>query len=194
MSKSELFVQTLSRQLVSLSDLKPTPIVLIDGRAASGKSTLAKELQNQIFQELGHAPRLIAMDDLYPGWQGLKEGSQYLERNILQPISMGKTASWQIWDWAKGARGSENEPGNGWREFVGGTPLIVEGCGSLSKNSRLMCDLAVWVEAEPLERRARWKNRDGEKFDEFWGAWAAQEDQFYEENHPKELADLVFTN
>ncbi len=187
-------VTAITKQVVSLVDKNPTPIILIDGRAASGKSSLAADLKNALFKELEQAPRLIHMDDLYPGWEGLQLGSYYLNQQILQPLSNGKTAHWQLWDWQKAERGRADEPGNGWREFAGGTPLIVEGCGALSRVSGELAHLRVWIEAPKELRHARWIERDGEKFNDYWNIWAAQEDEFYEQQKSKQLADLVIEN
>lgn len=187
-------VTAITKQVVSLVDKNPTPIILIDGRAASGKSSLAADLKNALFKELEQAPRLIHMDDLYPGWEGLQLGSYYLNQQILQPLSNGKTANWQLWDWQKAERGRADEPGNGWREFAGGTPLIVEGCGALSRVSSELAHLRVWIEAPKELRHARWIERDGEKFNDYWHIWAAQEDEFYQQEKSKQLADLVIEN
>ena len=187
-------VTAITKQVVSLVDKNPTPIILIDGRAASGKSSLAADLKNALFKELEQAPRLIHMDDLYPGWEGLQLGSYYLNQQILQPLSNGKTANWQLWDWQKAERGRADEPGNGWREFAGGTPLIVEGCGALSRVSSELAHLRVWIEAPKELRHARWIERDGEKFNDYWHIWAAQEDEFYQQQKSKQLADLVVEN
>ena len=187
-------VTAITKQVVSLVDKNPTPIILIDGRAASGKSSLAASLKNVLFKELEQAPRLIHMDDLYPGWEGLLLGAGYLNQQILGPLKAGKTAHWQLWNWQKGERGNADEPGNGWREFSGGTPLIVEGCGSLSRVSSELADYRIWIEAPKETRHTRWLERDGEKFNDFWHIWAAQEDEFYQQEKSKSLADLVIEN
>ncbi len=57
-------IAAITKQVVSLVDKNPTPIVLIDGRAASGKSSLAAAIKNQLFKELEQAPKTIHMDDL----------------------------------------------------------------------------------------------------------------------------------
>jgi len=187
-------VTAITKQVVGLVDKNPTPIILIDGRAASGKSSLAAQLKNVLFKELEQAPRLIHMDDLYAGWEGLQLGSFYLNQQILQPLTAGKAAHWQLWDWQEGERGRADEPGNGWREFSGGTPLIVEGCGAISRVSSELADFRVWIEAPKDLRHARWLERDGEKFNDFWHTWAAQEDEFYQQEKSKHLADLVVEN
>jgi hypothetical protein len=110
------------------------------------------------------------MDDLYPGWGGLAAGAEYLQRFVLGPIAARKTANWQLFDWAAGERGE-------WREFSGGTPLIVEGCGSLNSQSAELAQFKVWIETPEDVRHERWLAREGN--DEHWAAWAAQELDFY---------------
>ena len=95
-----------SERLLELSAKLPTPIVLIDGRAGSGKSLFATKLAENYFAENKQAARIVRLDDLYPGWEGLIAGSVYARERILEPISAGKEASWQIWDWEQGCRGA----------------------------------------------------------------------------------------
>ena len=183
---------TLNR-ILSLQESGKLPIVLIDGRAASGKSQFAKDLAEAFFQVDRQAARTIHMDDLYPGWNGLAEGSVYLLTNILLPLANSRSANWQVWNWRKNHRGAE-EPGNGRREFSGGTLLIVEGCGSISRLSYGHSDFQVWIDADDKERKERFSLRDQGKFDEFFGIWSAQEDEYYEKEKSKQLAQLIVQN
>ena len=176
-------VNNISSQVLELIDRgNQTPIVIIDGRAGSGKSTFAESLQQQLFRDGESAPRVIHMDNIFEGWEGLSLGSDYLVRFILQPLARRETASWQDWSWVKNQRSS-------WREFSGGTPLIVEGCGSLSERSKEHADIAIWLEASEETRRERWIQRERhlDKFD----FWAAQELDFYAREKSQSLADLV---
>ena len=116
-----------------------TPIVVIDGRAGSGKSSLAAALQNALFLEGESLPRLIHMEDLYEGWTGLAQGAEYLQRIILMPLFGNKTASWQEYNWELNQR-------DRWREFSGGTPLIIEGCGSLNRYTASVSNITVWLD------------------------------------------------
>jgi uridine kinase len=173
----------ISSQVLELIDRgNQTPIVLIDGRAGSGKSTFAESLQQQLFRDGESAPRVIHMDNIFEGWDGLALGSDYMVRFILQPLARQETASWQDWSWVKNQRSS-------WREFSGGTPLIVEGCGSLTERSKEHADISIWLEASEEVRRERWIQRERhlEKFD----FWAAQELDFYAREKSQSLADLV---
>lgn len=179
----------LTKRFTNLLDQTSNPVLLIDGRAGSGKSTLASALRDEIFRLGDGAPHIVHMDDLYQGWEGLREGSNYLMQNIL-----GKNASsiaYQVWNWEEGRRGSETNPQDFWREFSPGTGLIVEGCGSLSRLSKDHAALAVWLECDLETRKARWQKRDGHRFDNYWPIWEMQEDKFYELENSKALADLV---
>lgn len=187
-------IDAITKLALTLVDQTPTPIILIDGRAGSGKSLFAEKLRDELFRESDAAPALVHMDDLYPGWEGLEAGSSYLVQNILQPLSQGKLAAWQKWDWNQGRRGAQSEPGNGWREFSGGNILIVEGCGSLSRQSRELTRLALWMQAPREVRRERWQARDAGRFDDFWGIWEAQEDHFFEVEKSPLLADWIIEN
>ena len=176
-------IEKISSQVLELIDRgNQTPIILIDGRAGSGKSTFAESLQQQLFRGGESAPRVIHMDNIFEGWDGLALGSDYMVRFILQPLARRETASWQDWSWVKNQRSS-------WREFSGGTPLIVEGCGSLTERSKEHADISIWLEASEEVRRERWIQRERhlEKFD----FWAAQELDFYAREKSQSLADLV---
>jgi uridine kinase len=176
-------IEKISSQVLELIDRgNQTPKILIDGRAGSGKSTFAEALQQQLFRDGESAPRVIHMDNIFEGWEGLALGSDYMVRFILQPLARRETASWQDWSWVKNQRSS-------WREFSGGTPLIVEGCGSLTERSKEHADICIWLEASEGTRRERWLTRERhlEKFD----FWAAQELDFYAREKSQSLANLV---
>jgi uridine kinase len=178
-----VLVKSITSQVLELIDRgNQTPVILIDGRAGSGKSTFAEQLQQELFRDGESAPRVIHMDNIFEGWEGLSLGSDYLVRFILQPLARHETASWQDWSWVKNQRSS-------WREFSGGTPLIVEGCGSLTERSKEHADICIWLEATEQTRRERWLKRERhlDKFD----FWAAQELDFYSREKSKSLADLV---
>lgn len=196
MNKSLLLesaARELTPKLVRLSETQPTPIVLIDGRAGSGKSTFAETLQSLLFKELEQLPRLVHMDDLYPGWQGLAAGSLYLVDRILRPLRANTRASWQNWDWGAERRGGA-DIGNGWRELEPGSFLIVEGCGSVSRSSSRLADLAIWVDADKAIRKERFLARDQSRFAEQWAHWSIQEDEFYQTEDSESLCQVRISN
>ena len=176
----------------ALSAIEPmadrNPIILIDGRAGSGKSEFAKKLQDNLFQILDQAPRLIQMEDLYAGWSGLNEGALYLLREILIPLNNNQTAYWKKFDWEQDSRVEQLS------SFEKTTPLIVEGCGALSQASAEIADYRIWIEAPEQIRRKRFSERERGMFDQYFEKWANQEDEFYSTHRSAELADLRILN
>ena len=152
------------------------PVVLIDGGSGSGKSTLATAL----VAAWPGAVSLVRLDDVYPGWDGLAAASEHVREHTLA----GRHPRWRRWDW------QAERPGE-WHDLDPALPLIVEGCGSLSRANRALATLGVWLELDAAERRRRALARDGDLYAPYWDRWAIQERRFAEREHPRELADVV---
>lgn len=152
------------------------PVLLLDGRSGTGKTTLAARIARLVGGSVVH------LDDLYPGWGGLRAGSDYATAHVLEPLAAGRTPAWRRWDWHAGRRAETH------RSTVG-APLVLEGCGALSRANRALADLAVWLELDERARRARALARDGD--DSWWDGWRAEEDAFIRREDPRSLADLV---
>lgn len=150
----------------------PAGAILIDGRAGSGKTTLAGQLAQRLDADLVH------LDDLYPGWQGLAAASGQVAHPLL---SEGR---WQRYDWAREALAE-------WHRTDPDRPLIVEGCGSITRDSAPLAALSVWVDAPESLRRERALRRDGELFRPHWDSWAAQEAEHLSRHRPELLSDLT---
>lgn len=155
------------------------PIVLIDGRSGAGKSTIASQVGARVSQAV-----IIRLDDVYPGWHGLEAARRQLLSEILTPRAEGRPARWQRWDWAAETAGE-------WVPVDGAAPLIVEGVGTLSRASRELAELTLWVELDADARKSRALARDGDAFAPHWDQWARDEDDFIAREHPHDLADVV---
>ncbi|MDR6613041.1 ATP-binding protein [Leifsonia sp. 1010] len=172
----------VARSVAEATRAGRTPIVLIDGPSGAGKSTLADLLIAQWPAE--GRPRLVRMDNLYPGWDGLDAGSEALGRDLLEPLRTIGAGSWQRWNWAA-------HHAAGVELVAGGEPLVVEGCGTLSRRNAARADLTVWLEADDALRKERALARDGETFAAEWDRWQAQFERFVAREHPRVSADLV---
>lgn len=158
------------------------PVIVVDGRSGAGKSSLARRLVAA--WPLRGRVQLVALDDLYPGWDGLADGSDYARDMILTPHAKGAVGVWERWDWERGERAEAYavDPS---------LPLIVEGAGALTPESARLADIAVWVDAPSSSRKHRALQRDGDAYRPHWDRWAAQEDQHVLRHAPAALATVV---
>ena len=154
------------------------PVVLIDGRAGAGKTSLATFLANEMQSRYSVTVQLIHMDDLTEGWNGLASASA----QVAQIIERG---AWRRYDWISGTLEEQHQ-------IKPGLPLIIEGCGAISKASADLADFRIWVECDDELRRERAIARDGALFEPHWEAWADQELQIIKTQNPKAHADLVW--
>ena len=149
------------------------PVVLIDGRSGAGKTTLARELAPLLGAEL------VSLDDLYPGWHGLAAGSAAVHETVLRDPEPG----WRRWDWAAGEYAE-------WHPVDETRPIVIEGCGALSRANRALATFGIWVELSAAVRRRRALEREPD-FAPHWREWAAQEREHAAREHPRTLADVI---
>ena len=154
-------------------------LTLIDGRSGSGKTTLAARLASG-----GDSVQVVALDDLYPGWDGLAEGAELARTLILEPYVAGRVARWRRWDWTRQAPGEK-------RETHPGLPLVVEGSGMLTAEAAALAPVRVWLESPESTRRERALARDGDTYRPHWARWAAQEVRHLADDDPLAHATIV---
>jgi len=159
------------------------PVVLIDGRSGSGKTSLARTLVAR--WPLRGRVQLVALDSLYPGWDGLADGVEAARELILRPHARGLIGVWERWDWELSAPAEAHavDP------FL---PLIVEGSGLLTASTARLGDVRVWLESPPQSRMRRALQRDGETYRPHWARWAEQEDRHLARDEPTNRATHVF--
>lgn len=154
-------------------------VVLLDGGSGAGKTTLARRLHTELEVRVGKV-QLVSLDDAYPGWHGLAAASNWVWQTILRPDDPGHPT----WDW-------EQNCTSGWVSLDPCLPIIVEGCGALSRQSAPLASSRIWYEMDPDARRERALGRDGETYRPWWKIWAEQEAAHWRANRPWELADLI---
>jgi len=159
------------------------PVVLIDGRSGAGKSSLARALVAR--WPLRGRVQLVALDSIYPGWDGLDDGVELARELILTPHARGFVGVWQRWDWTTG------EPAEA-HAVDPSLPLIVEGAGLLTSATARLGDVRVWLESPAASRKQRALDRDGDTYRPHWDRWARQEQRHVERDDPMRLATHVF--
>ena len=158
------------------------PVVLIDGRSGAGKSSLAQALVAA--WPLQGRVQLVALDSIYPGWDGLAEGTERAREQVLVPHARGLIGLWQRYDWATGAYAET-------QAVDPSLPLIVEGSGLLTPVTARLADVRVWLESPPAARKHRALERDGDPSRPHWERWALHEDAHIAEHFPAPCADIA---
>ena len=154
-----------------------TRLVLIDGPAGAGKSTLAKELADDL------GATIVAMDDLIPGWAGLHAGVSRLMEWVVAPLVRREAAGYRKYDW-KAARYGD------WQDIGQPAVLIVEGVSSASREPARFASLIVWVDAPRNIRLARGLARDGEASRARWERWMSEEEALFAREDTERRADV----
>ncbi|YAL81966.1 hypothetical protein ACMYYO_08410 [Dermacoccaceae bacterium W4C1] len=141
-------------------------LVGLDGRAGTGKTSLAAAVASEL------AAPVVHLDDLYPGWDGLAATPALVTVQVLLPLRRSEPAAYRRFDWAAGMF-AESVP-------VRAAPaVIIEGCGSTAAPATDLLDLRVWLRAPTEVRRHRAVARDGATFEPHWDRWAAQEEALF---------------
>ena len=158
------------------------PVVLIDGRSGAGKTTLARMLVER--WPIAGRVQLVALDSIYPGWDGLRDGVERALDGILRPHGRGYLGEWRRWDWGSGSEAEIHavDPALG---------VLIEGSGILTPATAAIADVRVWVESAEAGRKARALARDGETYRPHWERWAQQEADHIVRDDPRALATRV---
>jgi uridine kinase len=155
-----------------------TRIVLIDGPAGSGKTTLGERLGLEMGAQVLHA------DDMYEGWTGLATLWGILGTRVLEPLSRGEHAGFERWDWVASARAERIE-------VPVADALVIEGVGVAQRAARPHASLVIYVDAPWPERLARGVARDGEAMRAEWEVWQCAEEEFLNAEGTSQASDIV---
>ena len=157
-----------------------TKIVVIDGPAGSGKTTLAKSLSAL----LENCP-IIHMDEIYEGWENAltPKTSTDLVDWVINPLLEDKSIEYIKYDWNLEQR---------IEKIVINNPkvIIIEGVGSSSSEISEHACLKLWIEVNEETGINRVLDRDGRQIQEQMKKWQTQESKFFIENNSKENSDI----
>ncbi|HEX5858435.1 MAG TPA: hypothetical protein VFY91_10040 [Microbacterium sp.] len=187
-AQADPFAAALRRATAALRDAvvqlsASNPVILIDGRSGVGKSSLTRALVAE--WPLRGRVQAVALDSIYPGWDGLEDGVVAARNLILAPHARGFIGVWQRFDWEiqEYAEAHAVDPS---------LPLIVEGSGIITPATARLADIRVLLEAPPTSRKRRALDRDGDAFRPHWDRWAEQEERHLRRDEPALHATHVF--
>jgi uridine kinase len=153
-----------------------TRVIAVDGPAGAGKTAFAARLAAALGAPTVH------LDDICPGWSGLRDAAPRLVEWVLAPLVAGAGGRYHKYDWDRD-RYAE------WHEVPAAPILIVEGVTSGSKAITPYLTFLIWVSAPAAVRIARGIERDG-GYRSRWEAWSREEEKVFAADETRERADL----
>lgn len=183
--------ETIKKSILARCEGRERLLVAIDGRCASGKSTLAEELK----KDLGCA--VLHMDDFFlrpeqrtderlqiPG--GNVDHERFADE-ILRPLRDGaKRISFRAYDCASQALRAPSC-------VDAGGIVVVEGSYSCHPALWDAYDLRIFLTVSPEEQAERIRARDGEdRFRVFRDRWIPLEESYFSAYRIRERCDLCF--
>ncbi|MBI2684006.1 MAG: hypothetical protein HYX33_01215 [Actinobacteria bacterium] len=169
---------------IAFADLAPVlpRLVLVDGLAASGKSTFAARLADTL--PLAH---VVCMDDFCAHdaagfWTAPEVGC--VASDVVRPWLAGSDARYRPYDWPS------RRPAADARVIANAGTLVVEGVYA-ARLHRPPGTFLVWVACDRKTRWERAMDRDGRESAWLWRHWMAAEDAYLEAESPSARAALV---
>jgi uridine kinase len=158
--------------------LGQTHLTVIDGPAASGKTTASRKIATALGAHLFH------IDQMLEGWGGLARLWPRLLDEVLLPIRGGKPGVFRAWDWEQDCLGQ-------WSEVPVTEFLVIEGVGTGHQEVDQYASFKIWVEAPQDLRLERGLERDGSDTAELWEAWIPEEMELHKAHNTRARCDVI---
>ena len=162
------------------ADHRPA-VVAVDGRSASGKSTLAAGLDAAV----RHA-HLVHTDDI-AWWHSFFDWTELMRSGVLEPVHRGAAVDFTPPAWTeRGRQGAVVVPADA-------RLVVVEGVGAGRHELADLVDATIWVQADQEVRMAREATRiaRGDVTAELVEEWQSEEYPFVARQRVWERADHV---
>lgn len=170
--------ENLANELSKLSPSAGSAIVVgVDGGGGAGKSTFAARLS------LAWEGSVVIHTDDFASWDCSFGWWPRLLEQVLIPLSEGRSACYQRYDWDQRTLAEWNE--------VGATRIVLEGVSSTRFEFRSFLAYKIWIDCPPSRRLERGLERDGKEWESYWQQWMADEDEYIGRDHPQSQADLI---
>ena len=160
---------------------KTPQIILIDGPAGAGKTTLSLELQRQFKCEVIH------LDYLYDGWENaLTQSLTKVLTELVEAFSNGVAFELPIYDWEQMAFRST-------RRIEPADTLIIEGVGAGQSAIRHFAEKLYWVEVDDEIGLQRVLARDGTQLESQMRLWKEREAKHFIDERTRDFADFIIS-
>jgi hypothetical protein len=156
-------------------------IVALDGRSASGKTTLAERLRTA-----GPDVEVVHTDDI-AWWHSRFDWSDLMINAVLAPLRRGQSVHFQPPAWASHGRAGQIDVS------AKASLVIVEGVGAARREVTHLLDAVVWVQSDfaEAERRATLRNGGDAAAMEQTRDWMSEEIPFLAADRPWERATII---
>ena len=148
----------------------------IDGRCASGKSTLSEDVKNEL------DVNIVKMDDFFlplslrtPERFALPGGNVHYERfidEVIKGILSGEDFSYRVFSCSK--MDYEGE-----KKIILSRPIIIQGSYALHPSFPHYWDRALFLDVEKEEQLKRLEKRCPEKLEAFQNKWIPLEEEYF---------------
>lgn len=163
-----------------------TRIIAIDGRAGSGKTTLAGDLKLHLSPR--HQVEIVHLDEIYAGWnEALGENLTFALTGILESLERGAPILLQIYNWQLGIFDAE-------RRINPPELLVIEGVGSGQRVVRSAAASTIWMDISAEVGLSRVLERDGTSISAEMVKWQAAEAAHFLNDETRESADFILTS
>ena len=165
-------------------------IVAIDGRCASGKTTLAAALQAHYSCDVVHMDEFfLRPEQRIPERFAVPGENVDHERflpEVLLPLRGGKTVTYRPFR-------CDTQTLDAPRMLSGHWLTVIEGSYSFHKNLRQLYDLRIFLQVDPQTQMERIIRRSGEeKARVFQDRWIPLEENYFRTLDIRQYADLIF--
>ncbi|MBE5865938.1 MAG: uridine kinase [Lachnospiraceae bacterium] len=189
-SKNDL-AECIESLILSCKKEKARMLVAVDGRCASGKTTLAEELKIRLDCDVVHMDHFFLRPELRSAERLAVPGEnidhERFLTEVLLPLYRGECVQYRPFDCQKQ---DFAEPVR-----VGGKGIcIIEGAYSCHERLREYYDLRIFISVEPKEQMRRIVDRNGmDGAEMFRKRWIPLEEQYFETCRIADVCDYCFT-
>lgn len=182
--------QDISDRIKNLKKDNKAILVAIEGFGGSGKSTLAEKLKHLLPDSVAIKIDSFIFKDKAQNAEPWEEvfDRKRLEKQVLEPASLGTTVSYQRLDWAKNELGANIT-------LPKVDYLIIDGISSYHPDIEHYYSFKIWVDAPIDIAKNRGQQRDSDNENAtLWDKWAQCDLAYQQKYHPEQRADFTVSN